>query len=344
MAALIDEKAALQNMEDKMLQELKASNIYEALQYVQSFIARKKKSIGTALVSSMVFHAAKLLIDYNSAGYAGTLLLWFMEGGAGEENSFYIENKREDDSLEGTYCDLSRLTGILTDHSQENASVILDVIQKQVLTLTEGLPTTYTTPMGRRLANFEEACASLFEFKHNFRLAYKFRLRLGDMKALAKSLDLWASNAYPTERPLFFVRSILHLLVANEQQKALELLEAAKLYVVENEYPTMVAWHFAIMVCELIDLPATADVNKATIYEIMQSNYSKHLNHLDPKFGPLLVPIGVKCFGCKAPANSGGLNPFAMLEALSGGKKNEDGGMDISNIMNMMQSMNTKRK
>jgi hypothetical protein len=29
-----------------------------------------------------------------------------------------------------------------------------------------------------------------------------------------------------------------------------------------------------------------------------------------------------------------------MLEALSGGKKNQDGGMDISNIMSMMQSMN----
>ena len=344
MAAMVDEKTALQTMEDKMLQELKASNIYEALQYVQSFIARKKKSIGTALVSSMVFHAAKLLIDYDSADYAGTLLLWFMEGGAGEENSFRIENEREDDSLEGTYCDLSRLTGILTDHPQEKASTILDVIQKQVLTLTESLPTIYTTPMGRRLAKFEEACASLFEFKENFRLAYKFRLRLGDMKALAKSLDLWASAAYPTERPLFFVRSILHLLAANEQEKALGLLEDAKLYVVENDYPTMVAWHFAIMVCELVGLPAKEGVNKANIYECMQENYINHLNHLDPKLGPLLVPIGVKCFGCKAPENTGGLNPFAMLEALSGGKKNEDGGMDVSNIMSMMQSMNTKRK
>lgn len=342
MAAMVDEKAALQNMEDKMLQELKASNLYEALQYVQSFIARKKKSIGTQLVSSMVFHAAKLLIDYDSAEYAGTLLLWFMEGGAGEENSFYIENNK--DSLEGTYCDMSRLTGILTDHPQEKASVIIEVIQKQVLTLIEGLPTTYTTPMGKRLAKFEEACASLFEFKHNFRVAYKFRLRLGDMKEMAKSLDLWASDAYPTERPLFFVRSILHLLVVNEQEKALDLLESAKLYVVENDHKTMVAWHFATMVCELIDLPATADVNKATIYEIMQANYADHLNHLDPKFGTLLAPIGVKCFGCKPPANSGGLNPFAMLEALSGGKKNEDGGLDISNIMSMMQSMNTKKK
>lgn len=341
---MVDEKTALQNMEDKMLMELKASNIYEALQYVQSFIARKKKSIGSALVSSMVFHAAKLLIDYDSAEYAGTLLLWFIEGGAGEENSFHIENKREDDSLDGTYCDLSRLTGILTDHPQEKASIILDVIQKQVLTLTESLPTVYSTPMGRRLARFEEACASLFEFKQNFRLAYKFRLRLGDMMELAKSLDLWATAAYPTERPLFFVRSILHLLVINEQGKALELLEGAKLYVVENDYPTMVAWHFTIMVCELIDLPATADVNKATIYEIMQANYANHLNHLDPKLSPLLVPIGVKCFGCKAPANTGGLNPFAMLEALSGGKKNEDGGVDVSNIMSMMQSMNTRRK
>ena len=92
--AAIAESASVQIMEEKMLQELKANNSYEALQYVQSFIARKKRSIVPEIVSSMVFHAAKLLVDHESAGYAGTLLLWYMDGGAGEENNFHIEKEK----------------------------------------------------------------------------------------------------------------------------------------------------------------------------------------------------------------------------------------------------------
>ena len=114
-----------------MLQELKANNTYEALQYVQSFIARKKRSISPEIVSSMVFHAAKVLVDYDSAGYAGTLLLWYMEGGAGEENNFHVE-KEKDSLTDGTYCDLARLTRLFESVAQDRSAMILEVIQKQV--------------------------------------------------------------------------------------------------------------------------------------------------------------------------------------------------------------------
>lgn len=189
MAAIV-ESTGIQTMEEKMLQELKGNNAYEALQYVQSFIARKKRSIIPETVSSMVFHAAKLLVDYDSAGYTGTLLLWFMDGGAGEGNRFHIEKEAATLGA-GTYCDLARLTDFFGSVSQDKAAVILDVIQKQVLTLSGSLSTDYTTPSGKRVASFEEKCAELFEVNHNWRLAYKFRLRLGDMKKVAKSLDGW---------------------------------------------------------------------------------------------------------------------------------------------------------
>ena len=100
----------------------------------------------------------------------------------------------------------------------------------------------------------------------------------------------------------------------------------------------MIAWHFTQIVCELHGLPGSPNVNKAAIFDVLVQKYKAPLAHIDERLAQLLPKIGVQCFGCKPPA-SGGLNPFTMLEALSGGRKGPDGGLDMSNIMSMMQSM-----
>jgi hypothetical protein len=92
MSSMVEsDNALVAVLEEKMLIELRGQNTYEALQYVQSFIARKKKTIKPIVVSDMIFRAAKLLTDYNASSYAGTMLLWFIQGGAGEDNNFYVE-------------------------------------------------------------------------------------------------------------------------------------------------------------------------------------------------------------------------------------------------------------
>lgn len=335
------ETSQISVLDEKMLLELKAGNTYEALQYVQSFIARKKKSIKPIVFSDMVFHAAKLLVEYQASSYAGTLLLWFMEGGAGEDNAFNVE---KGELLETSYCDMQRLTSLLTLHPPEKAAPVLETIQKQILTLVETLPNIRSTSLGKRLTELECIVSTLFEFSCNWRMAYKFRLRLGDMKKLARVLDLWSTDGFPTERPLFFVRAIFNLLISEESDKALDLIQAANAYIVENDHPSLVAWHLAQIICELIDLPGSPNVNKAQIFEIVSKKYHDSIHQLDEKLDQLLVRIGIQCFNCKPPVNSGGLNPFAMLEALTGGKKGADGAMDMSNIMNMMASMQPGRK
>ena len=305
------ETSQISVLDEKMLLELNAGNTYEALQYVQSFIARKKKSIKPVIVSDMVFHAAKLLVEYKASSYAGTLLLWFMEGGAGEDNAFYVEKR---DLLEGSYCDLQRLTSLLVSHTQEKAAPVLETIQKQILTLVETLPNTRATSLGKRLTDLEGIVSSLFEFSCNWRMAYRFRLRLGDMKQLARVLDMWSTDGYPTERPLFFVRAIFNLLISEESDKALDLLQAANSYIVDTDHPSIVAWHLAQIICELIDLPGSPNVNKAQIFEIVSKKYYDSIHLLDDKLDHLLVRIGIQCFNCKPPVNSGGLNPFTMLE------------------------------
>ena len=67
----------------------------------------------------------------------------------------------------GVYCDLARLTSLFGSIAQEQAAVILDVIQKQVLTVVGALPPVFSTPAGKRLADFEEVGGHLLVFMHS---------------------------------------------------------------------------------------------------------------------------------------------------------------------------------
>ena len=64
-----------------MTEELSQGNHYEALQFVQSFIARKKKTMTANTASKVLFHGAKLLMGAGQAQYTGALLEWYALGG-----------------------------------------------------------------------------------------------------------------------------------------------------------------------------------------------------------------------------------------------------------------------
>ena len=62
-----------------MQTELRDGHPYEALQYVQSFVARKKKALGQDTTSKVLYHGAKELILSGASSSAGTLLKWYLE-------------------------------------------------------------------------------------------------------------------------------------------------------------------------------------------------------------------------------------------------------------------------
>ena len=70
-------EATLRTLDDKMGSS--SSTTYEALQYLQSFIARKAKSLGKEGTSDCVFHGATILMTRNAYDDAGTLLEWFID-------------------------------------------------------------------------------------------------------------------------------------------------------------------------------------------------------------------------------------------------------------------------
>jgi len=76
---------------EKVVAEVNNGHSYEALQLMQSFIARKKKLLGRKETSAMVFYGAGLLVDNGAPADAGTLLVWFIEDGAGDDFNFHME-------------------------------------------------------------------------------------------------------------------------------------------------------------------------------------------------------------------------------------------------------------
>lgn len=60
---------------EKILEEIAANHSYEALNYAQSFIARKRKHLGKMATSAILFFGVKLLVDNNAGSDAGDVIL-----------------------------------------------------------------------------------------------------------------------------------------------------------------------------------------------------------------------------------------------------------------------------
>ena len=94
MAAQVSTKTIFEQLEEKMSNEINNKHPYEAIMVAESFIARKKKTIGRDVTSELVFYGAKVLIKGNAAAEAGTLIAWYMELGAGNNHpNTYTNNK-----------------------------------------------------------------------------------------------------------------------------------------------------------------------------------------------------------------------------------------------------------
>ena len=178
---------------------------YEALQYLQSFVARKKRHISSDTTSQLVFLGARRLIDTDSAADAGTLLLWFIEGGAGEEHPFHVEAKElEDDAA--LYCDVDRLYRLIKKLDAAKSVLLCEKIYLPLAKITSRMKPPRHSSLQERLTLLEDLFADVFEENSRWLLACKSVGRLEDMERLAKILDMWSSEGYPTEKPLFFAR------------------------------------------------------------------------------------------------------------------------------------------
>eukprot|EP01032_Pedospumella_encystans_P039041 gene39041-44260_t len=121
--------AVLSQIEGKVQAELRDGHPYEALQYVQSFVARKKKALGQVTTSEVVYHSAKELIFSGASSSVGALLKWYLEEGAGVEYPFRLSTEQ---LSAGNYCDVQRLIDLITPLTSDQAYPIIDIVYDQL--------------------------------------------------------------------------------------------------------------------------------------------------------------------------------------------------------------------
>lgn len=340
--------ATLKQVEDKMMAEINQtpSQPYNALQYVQSFLARKKKGLGQNHTSTLVFHGATLLSKNNATNFAGTLLTWFIEDGAGVDYKFKLESEKLTSSK---YCDVRRLINFLSEIDLVAAGPIVDQIFNPIHIIIAQKRVEKGSDLAKRISELEALFAKICEESKKWLYAFKSYVRLGEMKKTSDILNKWSSEGYETEKPLFFARGLLQLLSDNKIIHANELLKHSKAKITGDqsgngggpESSALAVWHVALIMTELAALPPMQRVDKAKLGGILVQRYTPLMLKIDEKLAELMMKAAEASLGYNPPQEAQGPNPMAMLQGLlGGGAGGPPGGAPTPDMRQMMQLMN----
>mmetsp|Transcript_18082 Transcript_18082/g.18144 ORF Transcript_18082/g.18144 Transcript_18082/m.18144 type:complete len:351 (+) Transcript_18082:97-1149(+) len=331
---------AKEHLREKLLQDITAGKSYDALQYIQSFIARKKKGFGHQLISSLIFEGAMILIQNGGSVEAGALLLWYIKGGAGEEFAFKINKTASLTLGNEEFCDLDSTIVLLESVSRDKIVPLVDAvyipIQKIFVKKYEISMDTADGILLHNLKRFESICADVFESAKDWISATKCYIKLYNVVKIIYCVDNWASNGHEREYPMFFSRVILQLLAENRVHLAADVLQLS-----QKEYSSLsvhslsphssdgyhAAWHVAIILTELAGLNNNI-AEKQRVFQALHQQYSPIIAIVDKKLLTILVKIAAKVFLLQPRTASSGLDPMALMRNLMGGSGGSGGGAD----------------
>jgi hypothetical protein len=372
----------INQLEEKVIASLQAStvgsNAYETLQYVQSFVARKKKTLGPAGTSRAVFHSVKLIITHgqndktSEAGLAvtaGALLKWFIEDGAGKDFSFHLHTEQTNADQ---YCDIQHLLQLIEPLDIKLSGPIVNSIYNPLHVLLAKAKVKRNSPLQKRLNKLEILFAQVLHDSKQWLGAFKSYVRLNDAAKVAEVLENWSNDGYTSEKPLFFARGLLQVLADNKAVFANDLLHASQVYVVDNALPQggatafrgggslsagLAVWHLTTILTDLVNFQPMPRVDKTKLFGLLHQRYSPLLNQLDSKLLDLFLKAGELYCNFQLEGDSSP-NPMAMLQNLlnGGGARQQSrqqqagapagpmGGMDLNAMMQMMARMQSLSK
>lgn len=336
------------------------SQSYEALQFLQSFIARKKRAMGRSKTSLCVFHGVRRLVERGSSGDAGVLLVWFIES----DELFHLDGSTKSvlSSEEAPYCDLERVLTLLRDLTPEQSVAVVDQIYGPLhqVVAKGGMARAASVPS--RMSQLEQLSATVFEATKKWHSAYKVVMRLGEMERGARILNSWAAEGYANEKPLYFGRAVMQLLSERRTQQAEELVRHCTPLLQDNVSPpqpggpsgaTLAIWHLSVILCGLAALPPQQRVDKSRLFNVLKERYTGLLVVTDPRLLELLQRVGAALFSVALPAEMQGPNPMDMLQKMmmaSGGMSNtmtapsssgrgQEPAFDLGDIMRMVSRL-----
>lgn len=340
----------LEQLEAKLLPELNSGHQYEALQYIQSYVARKKKSVGQNMTSQMVYRGAKLLILNGASLEAGTLLVWFIENGAGVD---YLFNMEKGDVTADNYCDIQRLQQLIDEVTVDQGAQFVEKVYGPLHILAAKKNVDVSSPLGQRLLKLEETFANVFEGSKRWNNAYKSVARLGDSVRMANILDMWSNDGYRTEQPLFFARAVFQLLADKKVDLAAELVTKSSNFIHDNigdadsdrnMSSSLAVWHLAVILSELASLPPMARVDKTKLFGLLMKLYVPILTDVDVKLVEILDKAGSNVFQFVSAAPQPlAANPMQFIKSMFSGataaQNNSKPGIDLNAMMAMLNQM-----
>jgi hypothetical protein len=301
-------KETLSLLRGKMEQEIASSQPYEAMLYCQSFLARKKRSLSANESTFCLVEGAKTLMTSGEFGYAATLIVWFIDS-----NMLHIDRAED-------------LLGLL---SQVPADQAIKFVEHLYVPLSKFMEANVSTGGQQSLLMLNTFCAPLFEAEQRNREAVKCYHSINDMIGVARVLDAMARLGHPSEYPLFFTRTYLHLLSAGSSHCA--ILSDAFFVEADNEYMTpFLAVHPEAEACQcwkMCDLihdlqgledkkssAATVKIDKTGIFSLLLSHYTPLLQRQDPHILNLVEIVGIQVF--KVPRQKKGMQSTNPLHAM----------------------------
>jgi hypothetical protein len=345
----------LTQLEEKVKQELNEEHVYEAFQYIQSFIARKKRVLGQKGTSQAVFLGANLLTaNYKliksktaAAGSTdqkilttlgsttGALLNWFIEDGAGSDYYFHLF---PDAPNGNNYCDIENIYNFLSSLETNIAGPIVDTIYNPLHVVIAKTKVKKHSHLARRINKLEILFATIFFANKRWLNAFKCYNRLQDAEKMTQVLNQWSQEGYVTEKPLFFARGVLQLLSENKLSLANDLLHNSVPLLEDNitvgkkaggpMSVSLAVWHLATILTDLANFPPQQRVDKSKLFGLLLKRYGPFLAQLDSNLFGLLKKIGEVVFNCVLEnPNENTPNPMAMLQSLlTGGAMGGAGG------------------
>jgi len=335
---------------------------YGALQYLQSFVARKKKAIGVDATSQAIFHGCALLIARGDSEDAGHALSWYVDS----EDLFHVSG--HNGNKNGNHCDVERLLALLDKFSSKQmigcVSVLYDPFHAAVLKSGMTTGKNADSAVSKRMHTFDNKCANIFEDTESYRSAYRVCIRLSLVPRAAAILDKWSNlpGVFLHEKALFFARAIYTLLSEKKLPLALQMVAASKTILSPldniaaddvrpggNDSGYLACWHLSIILTELADAAPGPRINKIKLFEVLSTLYYGILDLCDKNLVALHEKVGKEYF--TAADSKKAADPMNMLQALlsggGGGGGNQQrkqgpgtlGGMNISDMMAMLNKM-----
>ena len=152
------------------------------------------------MVSTLVFRGATFLSTQgNAPSYAGSLLAWYLDGNAGEDKTFQIEDIG--------FSDAKRLAELLEKLPPADGEKVIDPIYRTLL------PMLYSAkPSSKAVVDALQATwVDAFEAGGNWFYAFSAAIYVKDYTRAASVVKHWADVGFKSETPLFFARCALYL-------------------------------------------------------------------------------------------------------------------------------------